>query len=355
MEQALLKKICMQYGLGVLESQPVSLQGGFMHKMYSLFTSSGKYAIKLLNPYVMQRETAMENFRIAESLESKLEQSDIPILPALRLHCGKVEDVAFSNLPQAESFADETLSCGRKMQNIDGQYFYLYEWYDGKALKNKEIKEFHCEKIGNLLARIHGLDRREQVYSRDEIHIDWDYYIRKLADKNKELYLLLKDNRSLLYESQEKGNKAIKKIPPVVSICHNDMDSKNVLWHGKDCRIIDLECLSYSSPVMELFELALCWCGYEKCNIDFNLFSHFIHAYVKAGGQPITDYETIYDSNYGRLEWLEYNVKRSMGMECSVEEIEVGVSEVKDTMSHVIYYHDAKEEIISQLRNVVTV
>ncbi|MCH5268727.1 MAG: hypothetical protein J1E62_10335, partial [Lachnospiraceae bacterium] len=60
-----------------------------------------------------------------------------------------------------------------------------------------------------------------------------------------------------------------------------------------------MECLSYSSPVMELFELALCWCGYEECNINFNLFHRFIHAYVKAGGQPLTDYETIYDSNYG--------------------------------------------------------
>lgn len=80
-----------------------------------------------------------------------------------------------------------------------------------------------------MLAKIHQLDSRGQVYHRDELHINWDYYIKQLAKKNEELYTLLKENRSLLYESQEKGNNAIKKIPPVVSICHNDMDSKNVL------------------------------------------------------------------------------------------------------------------------------
>lgn len=53
------------------------------------------------------------------------------------------------------------------------------------------------------------------------------------------------------------------------------MDCKNVLWNGNDYRIIDLECLSYNNPFKELFELALCWSGYEDCKIDFQLFQAF--------------------------------------------------------------------------------
>ncbi len=335
MEQKILEKVCREYDLGELLQEPTRLTGGFMHKMYSLFTTQGKYAVKLLNPYIMQREDAMDNYRTAEAYEAVLEQTDIPILPALLFH-------------------------GKKMQCIDGQYFYLYQWYDGKALKSEEITTYHCEKIGGILAEIHGLkllrtngaeaevglECCEEKYERKELHIDWDDYIEKLAAKNPELSKLLRENRTLLYESQDKGNEAVKKLPTTVAICHNDMDSKNVLWNEEECRIIDLECLSYGSPVMELYELALCWSGYEVCNIDFLLFQSFIRAYEKAGGTLPTDWETVYYSNNGRLEWLEYNVKRALGIECSEEEIKLGIEQVKETMAHVIYYHEAKEDIL---------
>lgn len=321
MDLELLNKICIEYGLGTIETPPSQLGGGFMHKMYSLFTTTGKYAVKLLNPYIMQRETAMENYRIAENLEKILEQSSVPILPAITIN-------------------------DTKMQKIDGQYFYLFKWYDGKALKSEEIDASHCEKIGGLLAHIHGSDKREAICEHGEILVDWDHYIRRFESESKELYYLLKDNRTLLYENQKIRNLAVRKLPSIVSICHNDMDSKNVLWNGSDFRIIDLECLSYSSPIMEAYELALCWSGYEICKIDFNLFDRFICSYAKAGGQLTLDAETIYNCNHGRLEWLEYNIKRSLGIECSAEEIALGISEVKDTMAHVIYYHDVKKDIL---------
>lgn len=326
MDLELLGKICQQYNLGKLETTPVSLKGGFVHKMYSLFTDTGKYAIKLLNPFVMQRETASENFQNAEALELVLEMGNLPIIPALVFN-------------------------GSKMQKVNGQFFYLYQWYDGHALKNEEIEAIHCAKIGRLLAEIHNLDRKKGIYNRNEICIDWDFYINQLSQKNKGLYNLLKENRSLLYESQRNGNIASKKLPPVLSICHNDMDSKNVLWLGSDCRIIDLECLSYSNPFMELYETALCWSGYEECDIDYTLLSLFIDSYAEAGGKLPTDWETIYDSNNVRLEWLEYNINRSLGIECSREEMELGISEVKNTIAHVVYYHSAKNDIIDCLKN----
>lgn len=320
----ILEDICQQYDLGVLECSPLPLKGGFLHKMYSIFTDKGKYAVKLLNPYIMRRDTAMENYRRAEELELMLENNDLPIIPALQF-------------------------AGRKMQHIGGQYFYLYEFYEGRSLKSNEIKEIHCRKIGNLLAKIHCIDCREEQQIRDEIHVDWDYYIEQLETQNQDLCQLLKDNRAVLYESQTNGNFAIKKLPNVVCVCHNDMDSKNVLWNGNDCRLIDLECLDYSSPYIELYELALCWSGYEKCNIDFNLFRSFLRAYAEAGGKLLTDLETAYWSNYGRLEWLEYNVKRSLGIECAQNEVKTGISEVKNTMAQIIYYYNTKDKILNSL------
>lgn len=157
-------------------------------------------------------------------------------------------------------------------------------------------------------------------------------------------------NKELLCESQNRGNAAIHHIPLVTSICHNDMDCKNVLWLNEDMKIIDLECLGYANPYLELYELALCWSGYEENNINFNYFTAFMDAYFGNRPKPDIDWESMYDSNYGRLQWLEYNVKRALLIECgSTQEQELGISQVKETIDHVIYYHKSKGEIISCL------
>lgn len=321
MDLELLKKICRQWDLGTLECEPLSLKGGLMHRMYSLFTSKGRYAVKLLNPYVMKRDTAQDNYRTAERLEMILEAHNIPILPALTFG-------------------------GRKMQEIDGHFFYLYDWYEGKALKIEEIGEEHCVRIGKLLADIHGINKRDTLQQCKEVHIDWDGYLERLAAANRGLYGLIAPNRDLLYDSQAKGNIAIKQLPAVSAICHNDMDSKNVLWKGTDCRIIDLECLSYANPFQELYEVALCWSGFETGSINIDLFGKLIQSYSRAGGECPENWEILYDSNYGRLTWLEYNIKRALGIECSAEEIETGISETRNTIALVVYYHKIREKIL---------
>ena len=318
-------KICNKLNLGELVNKPVILTGGFMHKMYGIATTKGKYAVKLLNPYVMKRESAKENYRIAEELEAVLEQHSISILPALTFD-------------------------KRKMQEIDGQFFYIFDWYEGKALHGKDISKKHCVEMGKVLAKIHNISIKEEPYKKEELHIDWNFYLDRFKEENLEIYKLLKDNISLLYESQDKGNEAIKKIPNIITICHNDMDCKNVLWNENEYRIIDLECLSYASPVIEMYELALCWSGYEECNIDFSLFKAFIKAYLEAGGFKTADGENLYYSNNGRLEWLEYNMKRVLGIECDISEKEMGISEVFSTMKHVIYYDRVKEDILDCLK-----
>lgn len=323
----MLLKICTRYGLGEPESVPAPLAGGFLHKMYSLFTDKGKYAVKLLNPFIMQRETAAANYRTAEELEAVLERHGIPIIPALSLD-------------------------GRKMREIDGQFFYLYEWYGGKALENRGVTEYHCSAIGNVLARIHTLDRREETCVRNEINIDWKNFLDPLSEKNRELYFLLKENIPILYEMQENGNAAMKRLPQVTAICHNDMDCKNVLWLGRDFRIIDLECLSRSNPFTEMYETALSWSGLYDRDFDPKRFQTFMRSYAEAGGRFPPNAEDIYNANIGRLEWLEYSIKRTLGIECSEEEQSVGVSETKNTVADINYYRSVKESIINSLKKL---
>ena len=304
-----------------LKGEPTRLKGGLMHKMYKVDTEQGTYALKLLNPFVMQRETVMENYAIAEQIELLLEQQDIPILPAL-------------------SFG------GRKMQEIDGEYFYLFEYFSGKPLKSNEITEYHCREIGKVLAKIHSIDKKFQNENFSEMSIDWEFYLAEMKKADMRLYTILKNGFPIIEDSQNKGNLARRKLPEIVSICHNDMDCKNVLWNGNDYCIIDLECLAYNNPFMELFELALCWSGYEDCQIDFRLFQAFFQGYKNADGELPVDWETLYDCNNSRLEWLEYNIKRVLGIDCGDDEKEIGIRQVEGTIQHIIYYSEMKKQIL---------
>lgn len=137
-----------------MKSAPVCLKGGFMHKMYKVETEQGTYALKLLNPFVMQRETAMENYSKAEQIELLLVKQNVPILPA-------------------SSFD------GRKMQEIDGAYFYLFNYFPGKTLRSAQITEYHSATIGNVLAKIHSIDKRVANEDFTEMSIDWNFYLAR--------------------------------------------------------------------------------------------------------------------------------------------------------------------------------
>lgn len=323
-------KLVDNLNLGKIEEGPIQVAGGLTHRMFRVFTDKGRYIVKLLNANIMKRPTAMGNFNKADFYEEILKQNNI----------SAIYSIIFNN---------------KKMQEIDGQYFYVYEWYDGKVLKDGEITKYHCEEIGKVLANIHNIDLVNKDFSDKEKNIDFKYYVDLCRKKESPIYELLYDKIDILNDSMNKGNKAIKNLPNYYSICHNDMDSKNVMWLNNDYKIIDLECLGYYNPYLELYELALCWSGYEKCNIDFELFKTFFKSYFdNTKLDKKIDWESIYYANNGRLEWLEFNIKRSLMIECDTkEEQEIGLNEVKETIEHVVYYDKAKDKILSVINELI--
>lgn len=324
----LFYKILDELKLGNLKADPQRVSGGYMHKMYCIETTTGKYAVKLLNPAIMKRPDALKNYQSAERLERVLQENKIPLVPALEMN-------------------------GYKMQCIDSQYFYIFNWSEGKALGLEEIKKEHCEIAGTLLAKIHKLEQLAKPFTRNEIGIDWDTYIELANKSGSEIADLLNNGRDLFYTSQKEFNAALKKIPPLTCICDGDMDSKNVLWVNGNPVIIDLECLGYGNPFMEMFQLALSWSGYELCDIDFELFKTFITSYHQEYGSFQVDWNALYGIGFGLLEWLEYNIKRSLRIECdNEEERSLGIEQVKQTVHSLIYYNSIKDELLKHLETV---
>lgn len=319
----LLKKIVSNLDLGNLIEEPSKVSGGLTHKMYKIVTDKSKYIIKLLNPNIMKRPTALGNFEKAEGFENLLKNNNIEAIYSIEFN-------------------------GEKMQLQDGQYFYVYNWYDGKSLKDTEIKKSNCEKIGKVLSEIHNITLKKDVWTEDIKSIDWKYYVDLAREKSSPIYDILFDKIDILNDSMKKGNELVNQLPGYIAVCHNDLDSKNVLWLNDEFKIIDLECLGYSNPYLELFTLALCWSGYESCNINFDLFKTFMDSYFSYSKiSRNINWEVLYYANNGRLEWLEYNIKRALMLETSSEEEQqLGISEVNETIKHVVYYDSIKSEIL---------
>ena len=94
--------------LGKILPPVTPVSGGLMHRMYRVNTSDRSYAVKHLNPDIMARSDAMENYRKAETLEKIIEDAGIPVVAAVTVN-------------------------GQKMQKADGNYFYIFPWQNGAS------------------------------------------------------------------------------------------------------------------------------------------------------------------------------------------------------------------------------
>ena len=130
-----IEKFCKEYNFGeVLNIKKIN--GGLMHKMFRIDTTKGIYCIKVLNPEVMSRSEAYNNFVVSESVSNLANKNGIPVSSALDID-------------------------GNYITKLDDMYYMVFDYVDGKTLKDDEITIEHCKKIGNILAHIHLLDYKE--------------------------------------------------------------------------------------------------------------------------------------------------------------------------------------------------
>lgn len=286
--QALFEHICAALTLGSLTAAPTQLSGGYTHRMYALTTTQGRYAVKLLSPEIMARPDAADNYARAEAFEAQLEAAGLPILPAKVIG-------------------------GRKMQCVDGQHLYVFDYFDGRALRDEEITPAHCAAMGAALVRIHATASLSEGGGSEGAgrSPDWPRLTAGLlrhpesvpegADMHRALPMLIRVTRAMAL--------AAARLPREEALCHNDMDSKNVLWQGNDFRIIDLECLGYANAAQELLDLAISWAGWPAEEAKFKAF---LRAYIAAGGRITAAPADLYDSRRNHLDWLAYNARRAL-------------------------------------------
>lgn len=327
------QKLCNVLQLGDMIEEPKAISGGLLHRMYSVETSKGKYAIKALNPKIMLRPTAMQSF-IRSELIVDVVANNIPAIPAKKFNSTSI-------------------------QKMDNQYYLVFDWLDGRSLKSNEINKEHCEKIGDILASIHRMDFSALGISNNHSSsikpIDWNYYLNKGKEKNAEWLALMGEVIDNLYEWNIQANKSSKLLSENMVISHRDLDSKNVMWNGENPYIIDWESAGYVNPMQELVETAIYWSETKSGSIDKERFSALICAYKKRYGTLQADWKAVLQNGFaGKLDWLEYSLKRSLWIECTDEaEQKMGTEQVTGTINSIRRYADMIYELEKWLNDEV--
>ena len=221
-----------------------------------------------------------------------------------------------------------------------------FDYVNGKTLKDDEITIEHCKKIGNVLAHIHLLDYKEiglqpNIVKYKRLY-DWESYINnpnfsKMSYKN----LFMKNYRK--YNSiQKRANERFNATNINQTICHSDMDPKNVMWNNDNPIIIDWECAGVANPERELLEDALCWSGFLSNNFSEEKFTAIFKEYSKYRNiENIEWYDVICGNLVGRFDWIKYNLERSLGIISNdEEEMKLAENEVVKTIDEINRYLD---------------
>lgn len=296
--------------LGICSSvrEIVPLSGGHLHRMYAVTPENGeKLAVKALNPGVMARPEAMRNFIVSEEIAS-LAARVVPAVPARRFD-------------------------GRAVQESDGQFYLIYDFIDGEPLYDYRLPGDACPKMGSILYRLHRLDVSSVEFPEESVEVpeprDWTAYLSRDAA----WYTALTACIDKLYEWDERCRRAQSRLRKT-AVSHRDLEPKNVLWCGGEPRIIDWEAAGKVDPWYDLFENAVYWAKDADGDINWMRFTGFIGGYVgNLEKYPSVDWNIVADAGFGLLDWLEYNLKRSLGIECADEaERRLGTEQVSETL-----------------------
>lgn len=322
-----INKLMKYLNLGELIEEPKEVKGGLLHKMYRVITSKGVFAVKVLNNEIMKRPCALNNTIYSEKIATIFSRS-IPAVASCKIQ-------------------------GKQIHEIDGQYYMIFQWVEGKSVFPQDISKKHCEIIGDILGKIHQLNIALDEVKADEDGepmYEWDKYLQ-MAKKQEE--------RAGLWLSQyEKSIKDIKAwnraacyaqdiLTKNMVISHRDLDPKNVIWDGRGPFIIDWEASGYINPYQELLEVVNYWADDGKGSLYKEYFDTIIEAYGRHVSLRNVEWDKVFEGSYaGMLGWLEYNVKRALGIEVSDdEEIRLGEEQVKGTIT-ALYDYQAKIELL---------
>lgn len=321
-----LIEFCKTFGLGMVIKQPVEIKGGLLHKLYKVTTNKGEYAIKCLNSMIMKRESALKNMKNSEKISAIL-SLEVPAILAKEIN-------------------------GNHVHLFKEEYFMIFNWIDGKSMFPPDISEEHCYVIGDLLGKIHSLDISVLgvvVDAEVEQLFEWNKYHKMRTKENTIWFSVYEESLENLIKWNLKAVNAKAVLSKNKVISHRDLDPKNVMWQGSDPYLIDWEAAGYINPYQELLEVLNYWADDGNGGLVKKHFVALLNAYKEHKCMDEVNWDPVLDSGYeGMLGWLEYNLKRALGIELTSEdEICMGEQQVIITIRE-LYRYEEKIKLLKE-------
>lgn len=327
-----MEKLIIKFGLGSKIINTTQIHGGLSNRMYRVETDKAEYAIKKLNKTLMQNKEEFERINFAEKVSKIAEENGISVVRALE----------FEN---------------KIIHEIDGDYYMAFNWNYGKHLEPEDITDETCGIVGKLLATIHNLDfsniKAEKSKEMPIRTIDWNSLVKLAKEQKKYYYKDLVENIEILYEINKKTNEALEYAKSNLIISHRDLIKKNILWNNNIPTVIDWESSGYVNPTVELVQVCWNWVNGDVGKFEFEKFGIIVNSYL----QNVKNYKKedmkklIYANLWEAIEWLEYNLKRSLCIESTYrkEEIELAEEQINYLNYEIRYAMTQIEQVANSL------
>lgn len=325
-----INDLMKQLNLGNATTEPTPVSGGLLHAMYCVTTTKSIFAVKVLNPEIMKRPEALKNTILSERIASAL--------------AGDVQLVAAMDL------------AGKQVHEVQGQYYMVFPWVEGASVFPPEITEKHCQALGDVLGKIHAANVCVEGVASEEEAVTmyvWEEYLRQAEAKSMQQTVWFAAYKEALKDVIQLNKSACEAQLELVNkqvISHRDLDPKNVMWQGEKPFVIDWEAAGYVNPYQELLEVINYWTDDGKGGLRKGHLEVLLQAYRKHMSLQGVDWEPVFAGSFsGMLGWLEYNVKRALGIEVSGEEdARAGEEQVIGTITE-LYAYKRKLDVIKEV------
>lgn len=309
MDVSYVELLCSVYGLGNPLKELQAVAGGLLHRLWRLDTTQGTFAVKQLNPAILQKPHIRAIYRFSECIAEAMVAHGVPAVAAL--------------------------SCdGDPVQEIEGRTVMVYRWIEGETLSAEAVEPERAGQLGTLLGHIHALNLQfpalpqpEWEHFRDD---DWDLLTVHAYDGGISWATPVRAVMHRLIEWSRLSEQAGEKLSHTYVVSHRDLGPKNVIWQDDHTPwLIDWEAAGLVNPTMELVSVALDWSGLATGVLREDTFAAMMRSYVDAGG-IVRDAGI--DALHGVmgiwLGWLLFNMRRSLGESIvDEEERQLGIRE----------------------------
>jgi Ser/Thr protein kinase RdoA (MazF antagonist) len=329
-----LKKLFNHLNLGQIAATPQSVTGGFLHRMWRVDAPAQSYAVKELDPGVVESAQVREEYKRSEEMSRAFKKNGVPAVCALEIG-------------------------GQTLHESDGKWFLVFDWVDGETCDAALADKGKAVVIAEVLGNMHRLnlvvsDKPGTDSDSGDEKNPYSALIDEAVEKNLPWAAAARGKAAELFALQQKGELFCARGTDTHRLSHGDMDQKNVLWQGDTPGVLDWEGAGYVLAGVEALDLGLHWSGLNGGRVDWDVFDAFLKKYRKTSDSQLRVPENALDAVvFDILGWMQANMHRSLGhTNREVGSIEIQSKEVREAIKKIEYLQTVEEKVAGSVREI---